>query len=271
MSLYTKFFSSLLVLLFTVSCATVKNTESEENSKVQRRKTQDLVMALDSISKVSPHHFYSKIKTNYSDTNRSNSFKTSIRLCRDSAVSAIISVANIPVFNSIITKDSLQLTNKKDRCYLQKDLGFFKEAFGVDFNYKNIEEIILGLPVDYDTSQRYFQIHDPFKYIISSHRKFKAKRFEKKAKDDIIIKYILSNNANELAGMEIESPSDTTTINVNYLTSEIVDGFRFPKNVLIKIKTPRNNIQVELSYDKIEVNLPQPIFLIIPEAYEKCD
>ena len=258
--------------LIFVSCATTKNVEESVTEKLERKKTQELVQALDSISRKSPTFFYSKIKTNYTDTNRSNSFKTSIRLAKDSAVHAIISFANIPIINSIITKDSLILTNKKDKCYLKHDLGFFKESFGVDFNYKNIEEIILGLPIDYDTNQRYFQIHDnAVNYILSSHRKFKIRRNEKKSKDDISIKYFLSRDAKELTSMEIESPSDSTLIKVNYLSSEIIEGYRFPKDVVINITTPRNKINVELNYDKIEVNLPQEIFLVIPESYEKCE
>lgn len=269
---YIKFLYFLISGILIVSCATSKNLEeTSKEEKIERRKTQDLVNTLDSISKKTPTFFYSKIKSSYSDTNRSNSFKTSIKLAKDSAVHAIISFANIPIINSIITRDSLTLTNKKDKCFMKQDLGFFKESFGVDFNYKNIEEIILGLPIDFDTNQRYFQNHNSNVYIISSHKKFKIKRAEKKAKDDIIIQYFLNRQANELTSMEIESPSDSTSIKVNYVSSEVIEGFRFPKDVVINIKTPRNNIQIDLSYDKIEVNLPQPIFLVIPESYEKCE
>lgn len=272
MSRYIKFLYILVSGTLIISCATSKQIdEASKQDKLERRKTQDLLNVVDSISKKTPTFFYSKIKSSYTDTNRSNSFKTSIRLAKDSAVHAIISFANIPIINSIITKDSLTLTNKKDKCYMKQDLGFFKESFGVDFNYKNIEEIILGLPIDFDTNQRYFQKHDPNNYILSSHKKFKIRRAEKKAKDDIIIQYFLNRQANELTSMEIESPSDSTSIKVNYISSEIIDGYRFPKDVVINIKTPRNNIQIDLSYDKIEVNLPQPIFLVIPESYEKCE
>ncbi len=269
MSQYIKYLFCLAGLIM-FSCATHKDL-TENTEKLERRKTQELQHALDSITKVVPHHFYTKIKTNYSDTNRTNNFKTSIRMTLDSAVQAIITYANIPIINSIITKDSLILTNKKDKCYLKHDLGYFKESFGVDFNYKNIEEIILGLPVDYDENQRYFQIHDSKSYIISSHRKYKMKRAEKKSKDDMIIKYFLNSELNILTSMQIESPSDSTLVNVEYLESEIIEGYRIPKVVVIHISTPRNNILVDLKYDKIEVNLPEPLNMVIPESYDKCE
>jgi hypothetical protein len=71
--------------------------------------------------------------------------------------------------------------------------------------------------------------------------------------------------------MQIESPSDSTLVNVEYLESEIIEGYRIPKVVVIHISTPRNNILVDLKYDKIEVNLPEPLNMVIPESYDKCE
>jgi hypothetical protein len=152
-----------------------------------------------------------------------------------------------------------------------------KDNFGYDFEYKNIEEIILGLPVAYDTNQKYFQIHDPFNYIISSHRKKEIKRNDRarpnrrNENSDIIIKYFLTSDARGLKKMEIESLDDSTQIFVEYLSREMVGNFNIPKEVTVNVKTPRNNILVNLTYEKIEINQPQPLFLVIPENYEICE
>lgn len=71
--------------------------------------------------------------------------------------------------------------------------------------------------------------------------------------------------------MEIESPDDSTQIFVEYLSREMVDNFNIPKEVTVNVKTPRNNILVNLTYEKIEINQPQPLFLVIPENYEICE
>jgi hypothetical protein len=57
---------------------------------------------------------------------------------------------------------------------------------------------------------------------------------------------------------------------VDYTAREFVDGFSIPRNVLMRIKSPRNLMVLELRYDKIEINQPQPLFLVIPEGYEEC-
>jgi hypothetical protein len=130
------------------------------------------------------------------------------------------------------------------------------------------------MPLDYDTTQKYFQIHDPYNYTISSHKKRDIKRLDrndKEIKEDIIIKYFIADSLNGLKGMFIESPSDTTSIKVEYITREMVSSYNVPKEVYIVITSPRNQMRINMNYNKIEIDEPQPLHLVIPEGYEKCD
>jgi hypothetical protein len=89
--------------------------------------------------------------------------------------------------------------------------------------------------------------------------------------EDIIIKYYLTDDGHGLKGMNIESPSDSTSIRVDYLTREMVQNYNIPKTVYIEITSPRNQMRINMEYDKIEIDQPQPLFLVIPEGYEKCE
>lgn len=232
---------------------------------------------IDSLSKQQPLYFYSKLSTQYTDSTRHNSFKTSVRMIKDSAMTALITYAGIPIAHSRIGKDTLIILNKREKCYIKQSLDYFKQTFGVDFNYKNIEQVILGMPLDYDSTQKYFQIHDPFQYTVSTHKKRLFKRVERfnrlkeKLKDDIFIKYFLTDDGKNLKGMNIESPSDSSSIQVMYLSLADIGGYKFPNKVEINIKTPRNGILIELDYDKTNIEEPQEVDLEIPEKYEKCD
>jgi hypothetical protein len=264
------FYLGIGLLLF--SCA--KELTDADRQKLPRQKAQDLVNVMDSLSHRKPDFFYTKIATDYSDTNQNISFKTSIRMVKDSAINALITYANIPIVNSIITNDTVKIVNKRDKCYITQSLGYIKDNFGVDFSYRNLEELILGMPLDYDTTQKYFQIHDPYNYTISSHKKRDIKRLDrndKEIKEDIIIKYFIADSLNGLKGMFIESPSDTTSIKVEYITREMVSSYNVPKEVYIVITSPRNQMRINMNYNKIEIDEPQPLHLVIPEGYEKCD
>lgn len=259
------------IIFLNVSCA--KKIIAENTEKLERRKTGELLHALDSLVLQKPMTFYSKISTKYKDTTQDISFKTSIRMVKDSAISALITYAGIPIYNSVLTPDTLTLLNKRNKCYSKSKLSFIKDNFGVSFDYKNVEELILGMPLAYTNDQKYFQIHDPYNYIISSHRKREIKRADKKERlqDDVIIKYYLSNDLKSLKRMEVESMSDSARIEVNYVTREMVEGYNMPNEVFIKIFTPRNLIEIFMNYDKFELNVPQQLFLVIPEGYEICE
>ncbi|MEY4602978.1 MAG: hypothetical protein RIT43_270 [Bacteroidota bacterium] len=262
----------LLAGVFLLSCA--KKMTETERVKLARKKTPELVMVMDSLSHKKPDFFYTKIATEFSDTNRNLNFKTSVRMVCDSAINTLITYANIPVVNAMITNDSVTIVNKRDKCYIKQSLGFIKENFGVDFNYRNLEELILGMPLDYDTTQKYFQIHDPYNYTLSSHKKRDLKRIDRMdrgPKEDVIIKYFLSDSLNSLKGMHIESPSDSTTIQVDYLSRENQKGFEIPKDVYIIITSPRNQIRISMTYNKTEIDEPQPLPFVIPEGYESCE
>lgn len=291
MRLYTSVFTFITFLALVVSCSP-KLHPNAELEKVERRKTDVLVAALDTMSQLRPTYFYSKIKCDYSDTNQNKSFKTSIRMVKDSAVNALITFATIPIINSLIRPDSVIITNRQDKCVIRRDLDFIKEQFGVSFDYRNIEELLLGLPIGFDTTQKYFQIHDPHNYILSSHKKREIRREtrnkperdrngrliqrredrnnDEEEGEDVILKYYLTNDLRTLKSIFIDSPDDTTTIQIDYLTRDSIAQYLVPNEVQMIIVTPRNRLVITLDYERTEVNVPQEIRFVIPEEYGEC-
>ncbi len=275
---------ALLVLL----CSCARRPVADKPIKLEKRKTSELIDAMDSLSVIRPNSFYTKIKCHFSDTNRRVSFKTSIRAVRDSAINPIITYAGIPIVNSLIRRDSLFISNRKDKCAIRTTMGYIKESFGVDFDYRNIEELLLGLPVAYDTTQKYFQINDPYNYIISSHRKRiikkenKIKQHERdlinrrdrnddESENNVIIRYFIHPSLKSISRLVIDSPEDTTHISVDYIDRDTVDTYLIPKEVVIDIVTARNHIVLTMDYDKTEINTPQEIYFVIPEEYGDCN
>ena len=267
--------SSLILLLigssFLFSCARKMTENLMPSVKLQKKKEKELVAVLDSLSLVKPKTFYSKLSVDFKDTTNSISFKTSLKIVSDSAVNAIITYMKIPIITVMITKDSVTLVNKKDKCYEKQNLSYIKERFGIDFSYKNVEELFLGRPLDYDVNQKYFVVNDPYNYSVSSHKKRDRKKLDRKPKEDFIINYILSNDLRELKKTTITSPSDSTEIIVEYKSRQKVKEIMVPEEVFIKIKTPRNTMFIQLKYEKAEIDEPQELIIVIPEKYEKCN
>jgi len=270
----TRFFS--LIILFVgssllFSCARKMTEEIVQQERLHKRKEKELEAVLDSLSLVKPKTFYSKLSVDFKDTNTNISFKTSLKIVTDSAVNAIITYAKIPIVTAMIKTDSIIVVNKRDKCYQKENLNYIKDQFGIDFTYQNVEELFLGRPLDYNVDQKYFVDHDPFNYSISSHKKRERKRLDRKPKEDIVINYILTNDAKELKRTKITSPSDSTEIIVDYKSRQKVKELNIPYEVFITIKTPRNSMYIKLNYEKQEIDEPQELLIVIPEKYEKCN
>ncbi len=244
--------------------------------KLPKLKDKELLDRLDSLSHIEPKSFYSKLSATYTDLTdpldpKEFSFKTSFKITSDSAVSAIITYAKIPIVTALVTQDTLCVVNKRDRCYTIASLEYLKELFGVDFTYENIEEIIYGKPLDYQADQKYFVDNDPFQYSISTHKKRERKKADRKQRDDLMIQYLLADNAMTLKQTRIWSVEDSTEIGVVYQERLQINGLNLPNSVLINIRTPNKVLQLILNYDRIEVNEPQELIIVIPDSYEKCD
>lgn len=272
-----------IVILLLVSCA--QRPVEDKPVRLEKQKPAVLIQTLDSLSSLRPNTFYTKIKCTYADTIRKINFRTSIRAIKDSIVNPMITYASIPIVNSIIRQDSLIISNRKDKCVVRTTMSFLKESFGVEFKYQNIEELLLGLPVAYDTTQKYFPILDPYNYIISSHRKreFKKEILIKKnekesnwkdsdnaADENVLIQYYLHPSLKSIKKLVIHSPEDSTKVTIDYFSRDTIGTYLLPKEMNIEIVTPRNRIVLYMEYDKTEVNTPQEIYFVIPEDYEEC-
>lgn len=263
---------TLLLGVFIVSCAPRELNGDYE--KVKRMRTNQLVEKIDSLSQLNFTYFYAKASTSVKDTNRTISFKTSFRLAADSAMSALIKYASIPIAQALVTTDSLIVANKREKCYIKNDVSSLRETLGIDFDFQNVQELLLGLPLDYDTEQKYHQIHEPTRYVLSSHKKRFIRRLDNdrinEPEQEIVIKYFLSPDATQLDGVEVFSASDSTSVVINYLKRQMVDSISVPEDILIEVFSPKNHMVIELTYQRVALNEPEPLYFIIPESYEAC-
>ena len=248
-------------VLLLASCG----NRREGEDKLPRVKDVVLLETLDSLSNQTFTSFYSKLSSQYKDSTQNRSFKTSLRMFQDSAIGALIKFGSIPIINAVITKDSVKMTNKLEKCYTLQSIDFLKESFGVDFTHRNMEELLMGFPIAYNADAEYDRVKDPYAYLLSSELKKDGD-----SGDELIIYYEFDKSAKQLKSTRLYSISDSTEIKIDYLTRQFVDGYSVPENVSIVIRTPKQEINVKLEYRKARVNKRETIHFVIPDSYEPC-
>tara|TARA_B110000285_G_scaffold206839_1_gene245733 strand:+ start:1095 stop:1874 length:780 start_codon:yes stop_codon:yes gene_type:complete len=257
----------IVVMSILVSCASRK---TDEWVKLPKKSNEELRQAMNSISEISFDEFYAKLSTNYKDSAQNVSFKTSIRMRKDSVVNSLITYARIPVYNSLLSKDSIILMDKREKCVVSESLNYLKKKFAIDIAYENVEEMIFGAPISYKPDEKYFRVNDPYYYTLCSHRKREIKKNERKEQREIVNYYSLSEDLKSLKHQKIESPEDSTIIYIDYNSRQLIEGILMPKIVEVTIITPKQEIKVVLDYKKIRINEKETIHFIVPESYEEC-
>lgn len=260
-------FLILVAAIILVSCMPRK---FDELVKLPKKTTLQLREAMDSISGISFDTFYAKLSTKYKDSAQNVSFKTSIRMRKDSVVNSLITYARIPVYNSLLTKDSIVLMDKREKCVVSESLNYLKKKFAIDIAFENVEEMIFGSPIGFNSDQKYFRVNDPYSYTLCSHRKRDIKKNERKEQREIVNYYSLSEDLQSLKQQRIESPEDSTIVLINYQSRQRVDDYFAPKIVEVVIMTPKQEINVFLDYKKIRINEEETIHFVVPESYEEC-
>lgn len=258
----------LLVSVFMVSCKTHAPVELEKLPKI---KDDELEEALGKIAVFDFKSFYAKISTDYKDSTRKISFKTSLRMVKDSALNATITYAAIPIVNSLVTPDSVFISNKKDKCYIEESMAYFKQSFGVSFTHRNLEELLLGKPVGYNKEEKYHRVKDPYRYILTTHKEREIRKLERKGEKDLILSYWIANDLQTLRGVRIESLEDTTVIDIDYMERQWLDSLSVPSKAKVRIITPRQEIVIDMDYNKARLNEQESIHYVVPEKYEKCN
>jgi hypothetical protein len=263
------------------SCRSLR--EEEKLDRVPFKKENEIVEAVDNISRQRPNTFFTKIKLAYSDESRNIKVKATVNLVKDSAMTTVISYANIPIVSALVRPDSVIISNKKDKCFTRADVNYLKENFSIDFSFKNLEQLFLGMPIDFNPNTKYEKFSDPHFYIISSHKKRQIRREKRGNRDiltnrneqdsvgrEIIYKYYLGKDMKSLKRMFINSIDDSTTININYFGRDTIQGFLVPFEAEMTITTPRKVITIYMTYKESEVNNTLHLVFKIPENYVDC-
>lgn len=231
------------------------------------------------------------------------SFKSTMRMTRDSAIWTSITFLGIAGAKAIITNDSVKLINYKDRDYVSTDFGKIVDLFNSNLiNLKNLQAILLGQLVDVEDYQKLHMEIVEGQYVISTLSDRKAsrdwiekklekmeKKLEKqedkeaeKGKERIERKY--ERRPDKFDGLEIEVWIDPSTSKINklivrdYLLNGTVTAWYSDFNDTKQGKAPyrtrleiraKKNIDVDIVYSKISVEDKVEMPFSIPTKYER--
>jgi hypothetical protein len=221
--------------------------------------------------------FSAKIATKVELRGEKNSFKTSVRIRKDSVIWLQITFSNILIAQTIITPDSVKVVLKREKKYFFKDIDFLSREFGVDMSYQLLQDLIVGNVVGYDQKEKYKAPEDSLYYRLTTHKEKRINKYIEKDKvprkeeKQLFIQYWLHPANFKMMHLMIEDLADTNLLSVQNRNYILQDERLHPEFIELFGKSPLDSVRAGLEFSKITWNEKQEFPFNIGENYERID
>jgi hypothetical protein len=214
-----------------------------------------------------------KIKTKYkTSAGESQSFKTYLRIRKDSAIWATVTFLNVPVMTAILTPDSVKILNKKDKKYFLGTFDYITQFVKTPIDYYQIQNLLVGNPISLDTNKPHYIVEIDSDIYLSSMKKSKLEPILKGDEEHFgwIYRYWIN---------ELYSPGKTILNNPGYgnsLTIEQtdykrIDNYPFPNKTDATFTSNKDTIEIKLNYSRIKTNESEEMPFEITPKYSAYD
>lgn len=269
-----KYISVLFVLFILIcssySCKTVKQINKAIAPKdtsavviIDQSKADSILMIKRTMDNLKHNYidfktFNAKIKVDYQDNKGKQPDVTAIvRIIKDSAIwiSLTASILNIEIYRVLITKDSVILQNKRDKEVLYRSLDYLQEVTQIPFDYKTLENLLIGNPVFIDSNIVYYKKTD--NQILFSMVGNYFKNLLTLSSDN----YFLTHS--KLDDVDI---TRSRTADLTYADYENKTGYNFSTYREITV-SEKNKLDIRLNYKQYEFNKELSVSFNIPKNY----
>ena len=272
-----KYFIPICIILIVVfsasSCKTVKQINKVIGPKdttavvvVDQSKLDSLLTIKNTVEKLNRNYidfksFNAKIKVDYQDSKGKQPDVTAIvRIIKDSAIwiSLTASFLNIEVYRVLITKDSVILLNKQDKEVQYRSLDFLQEVTQIAFDFKTLQELLIGNPVFSDTNNIVSYKMTENQVLLSTIGQY-FKNLLSLSTDN----YLLMHS--KLDDVDL---SRNRTADLTYGSYENKSGFNFSTYREITL-SEKNKLDIQLNFKQYEFNKELSVSFNVPKNYTK--
>jgi hypothetical protein len=264
-------FSTILIFL-VFSCKTVKQInkaiapkDSTAVTIIDQSKLDSILMIKKTIENLNRNYidfktFSAKIKVQYQDSRGKNQDVTAnVRIMKDSAIwiSITASLLSIEAYRVLITKDSVIVLNKLNKEVQYRSLDYLQEVTEIPFDYKTLQDLLVGNPVFIDSNIVYYKKTDD--QILFSMVGTYFKNLLTLSSDS----YFLTHS--KLDDVDI---ARSRTADLTYADYENKSGFNFSTYREITV-SEKNRLDIRLNYKQYEFNKDLSVSFNIPKNYTK--
>ena len=196
--------------------------------------------------------FESRIKVNFTDDTQDISASGRIKILKDSIIWGSINILGIPVIKIMITPGNIRYYNKLDKTYYDGDFSFISNQLGADLNFNNIQNLLLGNPIQsINASENKLKVRKPY-YLITATEPLPVSSIKIYPFFKVLMETIKHNS---------------NTVKVHYVDYQRLDKVNIPKKISISSQKETHSISIDLEYIRPVINNNMRFPFKIPSGY----
>lgn len=245
-------------LAFTLTLNSCKTTKVIDK-KVDEKSEEYLLSKLTN-KEINFDWFTSKAKIKYKDDNTGITVTSTIKMKKDSLVWMNVKKFGLEVARVMITPDSVYVMDRFNREYYVEDIGYVERLYNIPSDLSTIQNILMGKAVIL-TKDNLSSKTLPDAYIITAN--------DQKLENE----YWLDNTTLLLKKMLLKDRLDKRTINLDLQEYDALNEqqkFSYLRKLNMNSQET-GNVDVEIKFSNVKINVPDEIRFEIPKRYTRVN
>ena len=246
-------FSYIIIIILIFGCAPGKNLTSTVGEIPDMRTKQILKKHIKQHAKFNT--LQSKLKIELFQNSKAQSNTVTLRMERGKTIwiNAFLNMIRVK-----ITPDRVQMYNKIDKTYFDGDFSLIKELLGVDLDFSNLENLLLGDTFFKHKSSSLKQVKDYSGYTLKPY----------KLDPGLNVLYKINPFYFKMNTQEISHFKEEIHLKIKYEDFQEINQQLIPSKMTITINEKQNNTLIKLNLKSVSLNQSIRFPFKLPKAYK---
>ena len=246
-------FRYIIIIVLLYGCGPGKNLTSTIGEIPEMRTKQILKKHIKQHAKFNT--LQCKLKIELFQNSKAQSNTVTLRMDRGKTIwiNAFLNMIRIK-----ITPDRVQMYNKIDKTYFDGDFSFIKQLLGIDLDFSNLENLLLGDTFFKHNSSSLNQVKDDSGYTLKPY----------KLDPTLNVLYRINPFYFKMKTQEISHLKEEIRLKVNYDDFQEINQQLIPSKMAITINEKQNNTFIKLNLKSVSLNQSIRFPFKLPKGYK---
>jgi hypothetical protein len=204
--------------------------------------------------------FRSRVKTTYDNGKRKQQIIINLRMEKSKSIWMSANMI-VPIAKLLVTPERVSFYEKFQKTFFEGDVSFINQQFDTSFEFKDLQNLLMGLPLTNINRGRWETISHPKYYILTP--KSNKLRFRPT--------FFFDPNNFLLLEQRFMVPGTQQSLTVKYLNHQKLDGEFIPGEVQISLFNGSELTRIKLEYTRADFPDRLSIPFDIPKGYEPIE